>query len=111
MKPSELPREKLVKILKNYKKFIGNEYCVGNYIKYPELILDDVRNCGYTIEYWRIGSRWTDDTKLGFRMNDDSGELEILVYLNYITNNQKILKDFDEAEKKFLGEVREILKN
>lgn len=111
MKPSELSKRKLVEILRVYKKFIGDEYFVRNYIRYPEFMLNNVRNCDYTIQEWRIGSRWTDDTKLQFRMGIDSEELEVLVYLNYNTKDQTILQEFDEAEKKFLEEASKILKN
>ena len=110
MQPRELSRKNLIEILKTYKKYLG-DYAVSNYIKNPEMILDEVRNCGYSIEYYRIGSKWTDDTKLGFRTDINSRQLEILVYLNYGIKDEKILKEFNNAQKKFLQKVSEILKN
>nr|MCK4930051.1 hypothetical protein [Nanoarchaeota archaeon] len=110
MKPEELPEETLIRILEAYKKKLGDE-SIDILIKNPGLLLPHIHayyNQDSHILYDRSGSRWTDDTKLGFFVNE-KGDLEITVELEMRSSNKTEIVKAEKAKKEFLEEVKQYL--
>ena len=81
------------------------------YFDMPEILLNEIKHPSEwitPIHHIRIGSRWTDDTKLGFKLNYD-GELDFDIFLNNSGAGSEVIKSFEKAEKEFMEKAHKLL--
>lgn len=91
-----------------YKKNLGQFYgIIDENIRHPQLMLDRIRHpqrwMGH-IDYDRVGSKWSDDTKLGFTTNE-KGNLEVIINLNFNSSDEEIRTKSEKAAEDFEKEA------
>ena len=109
MKPKEFSREACLRLLEVYKEELGGVY-VNSYLRTPELLYPHIQNPHawlMSIEYERIGSRFSEDTKLGFQVSGQ-GDLEIVLYLHPASGRKT--PEEQAIEDRFLAGAKEIVR-
>ncbi len=108
MKPKDFSREVCIRLLELYKEELGG-FGVDRYLENPEILYFHVQNPRRwlsRIEYERIGSRFSEDTKLGFQLSEQ-GDLEMVLYLN--PGSGRNTPEEQAIEDRFIRRTREIL--
>ena len=116
MKPMDLTQDIFLKLLKLYRKvFWGPGSDIDKYIKHPGLLYSRVLNMTSNsindmqmpIDYIRIGSKYSEDTKLGFHLTP-KGDIEVLLYLHPEKGQNSAEEQI--IEDRFIFLVNEMLK-
>ena len=109
MKPKDFSREVCLRLLELYKEELGG-FGVDRYLRAPGLLYLHIQNPhGWLslIEYERIGSRFSEDTKLGFQVSGQ-GDLEIVLYLHPASGRKT--PEEQAIEDRFLAGAKEIVR-
>lgn len=110
MKPNELTEKKFIEIAALYRDCLGGTE-VDSYIEHPGLLLpviQDSRGWDSRILYDRWGSRWSEDTKIGFFVNQ-GGNLEITLYLNFDNLSKRVMAFARNRERTFIKQANALL--
>ena len=103
-------REICLNLLELYKQELGG-FGVNRYLRHPELLYSEVQNphswVAFPVFYDRIGSRFSEDTKLGFKITQH-GDLEVLLYLH--PGSGRITPEEQAIEDRFLARVKEFVR-
>lgn len=97
-------------VMKLWKKHLGFFYAKNSYLRYPEILSSFVQDP----KYWvtgryedRVGSKYTDDSKLIVRSNQ--GKLEISCYVQaHTVMGRERIKEAEEAEEAFNLAAKEL---
>lgn len=112
MRPNDFSVDNAIKVMGLWEKHLGFWSANNNYLKHPELLVSSLQN----IDYWitgrfedRIGSRYTEDSKLFAYLEKGKLEFECYAQANTVFGKDK-KKETEKAEEEFNKAVSRYMK-